>query len=143
MNIKINKLKSNDITQLLDIETVSFITPWDKKLYNSMLKNNRYHLYGAFLDINLIGYIVLYDSIDIIEVIKIATSKNYRKTGVASHLLQFSIDKYNLDFMLEVRTSNINAINLYKKFNFKDISIRKNYYKDTNEDAVIMKREAK
>ncbi|MBZ4682947.1 MAG: [ribosomal protein S18]-alanine N-acetyltransferase [Fusobacteriaceae bacterium] len=143
MNIKINKINKDNIKNILDIEITSFPTPWDEKLYLSMLRNNRYHLYGAFLDDILLGYIVLYDSVDIIEIIKIATSKDYRKKGIASHLLQFVIEKYNLDFMLEVRTSNINAINLYKNFNFKDISIRKNYYKDTNEDALIMKREAK
>lgn len=68
---------------------------------------------------------------------------NYLRNGIASELLQTLIDyakSINIhDILLEVRKSNISAQNLYEKFNFKHIGIRKEYYSNNLEDALIYK----
>ena len=78
------------------------------------------------------------DSIDVYEILAIATIKEYRNKGVAQGLLDKIKTK---DIFLEVRESNQVAINFYKKNKFKEISIRKNYYSKPNENAIIMKLE--
>ncbi|MGQ4874739.1 MAG: GNAT family N-acetyltransferase [Promethearchaeia archaeon] len=75
------------------------------------------------------------------HLVSIAVSEEYRRKGIASALLRLSmpaIKKYGIqEYVLEVRVSNINAINLYKKFNYKTQGIKKRYYKD-GENAYFM-----
>jgi len=78
------------------------------------------------------------DSIDVYEILAIATIEECRNKGIAQELLDKIKTK---DIFLEVRESNKKAINFYKKNNFKQISIRKGYYSDPTEDAIIMKME--
>ena len=88
--------------------------------------------------VGAIGISLLVDHADIIIII---TKKNYSNLGIASSLLSESIDmlkKLNIaKLFLEVRESNTPAINLYEKFKFKKISIRKNYYPNNNENALV------
>ena len=78
------------------------------------------------------------DSIDVYEILAIATIEEYRNNGIAQELLDKIKTK---DIFLEVRESNQVAINFYKKNKFNQISIRKNYYSEPNENAIIMKLE--
>lgn len=90
--------------------------------------------------IGFINFSIIYDRS---ELSYIFVLEKYRKKGYAKKMMDFFIDyvKNNncLNITLEVRKSNISAINLYKKFNFKVIADRKNYY--GNEDAIMMLRE--
>jgi ribosomal-protein-alanine N-acetyltransferase len=106
------------------------------------LLNSEYdRVYGYYLDNILIGFIhinILYENMDIINII---IDKEYRNKGYGKELLDYVISS-NKDInsiMLEVRESNNNAIDFYKKNNFKIINVRKNYY--GNENALIMKRD--
>ena len=86
--------------------------------------------------IGLISYSLIYDRI---ELEYIWTSFEHRKKGIASKLMDKMIEENINNITLEVRTTNEGAINLYKKYNFKVVSTRKNYY--GNEDAYLMIRE--
>ncbi len=90
----------------------------------------------------IIAYIYLHvfdhDSINILDFF---VKENYRNKGYGKKLIEYIISKYKQKIFLEVRESNINAIKLYEKFDFKTIHIRKKYYKD--EDALIMMRDFK
>lgn len=90
-----------------------------------------------------IGYISYYYIYDRIEIEYVLVSDMYRKKGYGSLLLEnlIKIAQYNkcTNITLEVRTSNIAAKKLYKKFGFKEVSIRKNYYND--EDGILMIKE--
>lgn len=86
--------------------------------------------------IGLISYSLIYDRI---ELEYIWTSFEHRKKGIASKLMDKMLEEKVNNITLEVRTTNEGAINLYKKYNFKVVSTRKNYY--GNEDAYLMIRE--
>lgn len=88
-----------------------------------------------------IGYILVEDVIDTINIIDVFINEEYRNLGYASKILSFIINYYkdrNIRYMLEVRVDNIYAIKLYEKFNFKVIYVRKKYYNGV--DALIMER---
>lgn len=86
-----------------------------------------------------IGYVLLEETIDVINIVDVFVSESYRKKGICSKLFEYMFDMYKnkkIKFMLEVREDNIPAIGLYKKFDFKIIHKREKYYK--NCDALIM-----
>lgn len=104
-----------------------------------MYESPSYYIH-IYLDENLNteGYLILYDAIDCLEIIKIAVDLKDRNKNVGTKLLKKAIEKSDLNILLEVRESNSSAIAFYKKNGFNQISIRKNYYNDNNENAIIM-----
>jgi len=91
----------------------------------------------------IIAYMIIWDIIDIVEVVTFAVDEPYQNQGIGSIFLQNILSEYiNHTWVLEVNESNIKAINIYKSFNFKDIGIIKNYY-GNNRNAIRMILEAK
>ena len=94
---------------------------------------------------NIIGYIAFDILVDHIDICSIAVSSDHQRLKIGSkllaHLKSFALSKDILDVFLEVRASNLSAIKFYEKNGFQKISIRKNYYKDNLEDAIIYKQE--
>jgi len=89
----------------------------------------------------VIGFIHLLINLDYLEILNLIVAQEYRKQGIASVLLDYLLSDTALDvsrILLEVRESNVPAINLYKKFNFFVIHARKNYY--GNENGIVMER---
>lgn len=120
-----------------------FCNNFDSKYFDIYNKNQPFSNCLMLCIDEPVAYIV-YDYIyDRFEIVYIFVKEVYRKKGFGSILLEYVIElgnKYNIvNITLEVSTKNIAAINLYKKHNFKKISIRKNYYK--NEDGILMKKE--
>ncbi|MBS9775692.1 MAG: GNAT family N-acetyltransferase [Fusobacterium sp.] len=90
-------------------------------------------------ELKIVAYLIALDNLDSYDILKIAIDKNYRNIGIGEELLEKISDK---NILLEVRESNLRAIKFYEKNSFTKISTRKNYYKDNNEKAIIMMREA-
>ena len=139
----IKKLTINDvdyIEQIFNLEKDIFKnSAFSKESTENLVKADNSFIYTYLVDEKVCGYLMVLDSIDVYEILAIATVEEYRNKGIAQELL----DKIkNKDIFLEVRESNKKAINFYKKNNFKQISIRKGYYSDPTEDAIIMKMEA-
>lgn len=92
---------------------------------------------------SIVGYLDYWITFDSSTIFKIIVKKEYRNKSIASKLLEYSINhlkKENVLYLtLEVRKSNLSAINLYHKFNFEDVVIKEKYYKD-GEDAIYMVR---
>lgn len=87
------------------------------------------------------GFMIVYKNIDYYELELIIVSKEYRNQGIATKMMNYFFDNYcetKNEILLEVSCENANAIRLYKKFDFEQISIRKKYY--GNIDAYIMKK---
>ena len=85
------------------------------------------------------AFLQIENHFEITDIINIAVNKKYLKEGIASKLIEFLIETTKAEkIMLEVRSSNTPAINLYRKFGFVDVRIRKNYYGE--DDAIVMER---
>ena len=136
------KLTSNDINyieQIFNLEKEIFkSSAFSKSYLNTLIKGDNSFIYVYLIDDKVCGYLIILDSIDVYEILAIATIEKYRNKGIAQELLDKIKTK---DIFLEVRESNQTAINFYKKNNFKEISIRKNYYSEPTENAIIMKLE--
>ena len=139
----IKKLTINDvdyIEQIFNLEKNIFKnSAFSKESTENLVKADNSFIYAYLVDEKVCGYLMVLDSIDVYEILAIATVEEYRNKGIAQELLDKIKTK---DIFLEVRESNKKAINFYKKNNFKQISIRKGYYSDPTEDAIIMKMEA-
>ena len=139
----IKKLTINDvdyIEQIFNLEKDIFKnSAFSKESTENLVKADNSFIYAYLVDEKVCGYLMVLDSIDVYEILAIATIEEYRNKGIAQELLDKIKTK---DIFLEVRKSNEKAINFYKKNNFKQISIRKGYYSDPTEDAIIMKMEA-
>ena len=138
----IKKLTINDvdyIEQIFNLEKNIFKnSAFSKESTENLVKADNSFIYAYLIDEKVCGYLMVLDSIDVYEILAIATIEEYRNKGIAQELLDKIKTK---DIFLEVRKSNEKAINFYKKNNFKQISIRKGYYSDPTEDAIIMKME--
>ena len=138
----IKKLTNNDIDyieQVFNLEKEIFKnSAFSKSYLNTLIKGDNSFIYIYLIDDKVCGYLIILDSIDVYEILAIATVEEYRNKGIAQELLAKIRIK---NIFLEVRESNQTAINFYKKNKFKEISIRKNYYSETNENAIIMKLE--
>ena len=138
----IKKLTSDDvdyIEQIFNLEKEIFKnSAFNKSYMETLIKGDNSFIYTYIIDNKVCGYLMLLDSIDIYEILAIATIEKYRNKGIAQELLDKIKTK---DIFLEVRESNQVAINFYKKNKFKEISVRKNYYSEPTENAIIMKLE--
>ena len=138
----IKKLTINDvdyIEQIFNLEKDIFKnSAFSKESTENLVKADNSFIYAYLIDEKICGYLMVLDSIDVYEILAIATVEEYRNKGIAQELLDKIKTK---DIFLEVRKSNEKAINFYKKNNFKQILIRKGYYSDPTEDAIIMKME--
>ena len=138
----IKKLTSNDINyidQIFNLEKEIFKnSAFSIDYLKTLIKNNNSFIYIYLIDNQVCGYLMVLDSIDVYEILAIATVEEYRNKGIAQELLDKIKTK---DIFLEVRESNQVAINFYKKNKFNQISIRKNYYSEPAENAIIMKLE--
>ncbi|MGC8554498.1 MAG: ribosomal protein S18-alanine N-acetyltransferase [Candidatus Acidulodesulfobacterium sp.] len=94
----------------------------------------------------IIGFFIYYNVLDEMHILDITVSKEMQSKGIGSLMLNTVVKKNSeagiKHFFLEVGTSNIAAINLYKKFGFKIFLLRKNYYDDNGEDALCMVKES-
>jgi ribosomal-protein-alanine N-acetyltransferase len=136
----------DDIDQVCEIEKLSFTTPWSRESFESELSKNSLAKYFV---VKIEGRVAAYGGIWIVldegHITNIAVHPDFsgRQIGekIAQRLLQAAKESMAVHVTLEVRTSNDVARNLYKKLGFVDSGMRKGYYADTGEDAVIMWKE--
>jgi len=123
----------DNINEILDSKLIS------KETIQKDLNNNSFGTYLILEENNeVIGYLYYSDIYDRAEINQIKIQKNHRNCGKGSLLLQKMIELVEKGITLEVRIDNNSAIKLYKKFGFKEVSIRKKYY--NNIDGILMER---
>ncbi len=148
------QLEQKDAVILAVLEAKSFQKAWKEEDFIKALTSDNYLVYGIKDEFRLLSYIIIrsipaFSAISKenkgeFEILNIATDKEHRKKGYAQallrHIINIASTKYAEIVFLEVKISNIPAINLYKQENFKQIAIRKNYYETEKgkEDAIIM-----
>ncbi|ULT57297.1 ribosomal protein S18-alanine N-acetyltransferase [Neobacillus drentensis] len=136
-------MREEDIDQVLEVEHASFTTPWSREAFFNEIHNNKFAVY-IVLEENekIVGYCGTWVVIDEAHVTNIAIRPEYRgkKLGEAllSKLISTTREMGVRSMTLEVRVTNHVAQSLYRKFGFQNGGIRKNYYSDNQEDALIM-----
>jgi|SRR5690625_81572 len=139
----IRKMNHDDLADVTTIEKASFIGPWNEKVFARELDNNEYaHYFVLIYNDQIVGYAGLWIVMDDAQVTNIAIHPDFRRRQFGeklfNYLLHYSIGKNVVRFSLEVRISNIAAQKLYRKYGLVPGGIRKKYYKDNQEDALIM-----
>lgn len=141
-NFIIEKMSNLHIDEVYEIEEESFFTPWSKKSIREEVKNSL----GRYIVILDDKKVVAYGGFWIIgidaNINNIAVKSEYRGMGVSkmlmNKLIEMAKNENAQNMYLEVRESNKVAQNLYRSLNFKMIGLRKGYYVDTDEDAIVM-----
>jgi [ribosomal protein S18]-alanine N-acetyltransferase len=145
MTIEIRRLTLGDLNEIERIERVSYPTPWSRSMFaGELAKPSSISLgaYDADADGSLVGYLVISRYVDAWHVMNVAVEPVYRRHGVARQLLhelfRLTEDDPRRGYTLEVRVSNTTAIALYERLGFRATGIRRGYYTDNREDALIM-----
>ncbi len=121
------------------LEKKYFSHPWSEEQFLEALHSPHYNLCGYIKENQVLVYLLTSTIDDYCEIINIATDKEHRRKGYAYQVLDYFFKEAgNTHTVLEVRSQNIAAQELYKKFGFTQIHIRKNYYDD--DDALVMER---
>lgn len=134
----------DDVEGIFNVSNLSFNTPWSKDSISNEVNNPLAKYIVAIDNSNneLVGFIGAWIIAGEADIMNVAVHPSYRKVGIASKLLSSLIDLCNnlncSNINLEVRASNLPAQNLYKKFSFIENGLRKGYYEDTGEDAILM-----
>lgn len=142
IEIKFDILRHEFLDSLIELEKICFSIPWSKKLFENDINNEKAYYVLALYNNITIGYCGLYKVLDEADITNIAVHPDFRNQGIANQMLNRIIKHCEENkiskVMLEVRESNYNAINLYKKQGFKIVGNRKNYYSDNKETAILM-----
>jgi ribosomal-protein-alanine N-acetyltransferase len=140
----IRALQLRDLPGIERIERESYATPWSRSMFAGELSKSSSICLGAFDDDSqeLVGYLIVSRYVDAWHVMNIAVSPDLRRGGIATAMLRRLFELTSGDgrrgYTLEVRVSNTAAINLYQNLGFQPRGIRRGYYTDNREDALIM-----
>lgn len=138
----IERMKEEDLPAVLAIENVSFATPFTENLFRMELNLNVAHLYVARKDGVVVGYIDYWRVGPEVHLITIAVHPESRQHRIGSILVEFMLADARENAVeqvsLDVRPSNEAAISLYKKYGFEKTGLRKGYYQNNNEDALVL-----
>jgi len=142
MDETIRKMCQDDLDGVMEIENLSFVSPWTKRLFEDTLASPITTSFVMKKGLYSIGYIMVYSVADEAHILNIAIHPDHRGKGHASSLIQHALSYFDeqgvREFFLEVREGNMIAIRLYQRFGFEKIGKRKRYYPETNEDALVM-----
>ncbi|SFM14548.1 ribosomal-protein-alanine N-acetyltransferase [Gracilibacillus orientalis] len=136
-------MTETDIEAVKEIDKRSFPIPWPDDIYKEELTKNQYAQYFvATLNDKVVGFCGSWMVLDEAQITNIAIDPDYRGQGYGQGLFQYLINyavAHGIRHLsLEVRVSNITAQQMYKKFGMKLGGIRKNYYSDNQEDALVL-----
>jgi ribosomal-protein-alanine N-acetyltransferase len=141
--ILIRPMRRGDIKEIIEIEKASFQDPWREDAFYNELYNKDISIFLVMeVDGKVVGYGGMWVIKDEAHIVNLAIHPQYRRQGLGQKLMKVLFEKAEKRgvqrITLEVRASNIVAQNFYKKLGFQEIAIRKKYYRDTKEDAIVM-----
>ena len=143
----LRRLELADLDAIEKIERASYPTPWSRSMFASELAKPTSICLGAFEGQDLVGYVVNSRYVDAWHVMNVAVDPGQQRRGVATRLLErlfeLTRDDERRGYTLEVRVSNAAAIHLYESLGFVATGLRRGYYTDNREDALIMWRDAR
>ena len=140
--IEVRRLTYADLPQVVAIERRAFTTPWSLAMFVLELSKPSGVCLAAEVENELVGYLVCSRYDTVWHVMNVAVDPDRRRRGIATALITALLDRIGDDaqITLEVRRSNAGALALYERFGFRSAGVRRRYYADNGEDAVIMWR---
>jgi ribosomal-protein-alanine N-acetyltransferase len=141
----IRRLQLRDLSSIEEIERSSYPTPWSRSMFAGELAKPSSICLGAFQGERLVGYLIVSRYVDAWHVMNVAVAPTERRHGIATALIAelfvLTADDDRRGYTLEVRVSNTGAIELYERLGFAARGVRRGYYTDNREDALIMWRD--
>ncbi len=147
MTVELRRLELRDLPAIETIERASYPTPWSRSMFAGELAKPSSISLGAFDPETdaLVGYLIISRYVDAWHVMNVAVAADWRRRGIATTLLErlfeVTADDERRGYTLEVRVSNTGAIRLYESLGFHGRGVRRAYYTDNREDALIMWRD--
>jgi ribosomal-protein-alanine N-acetyltransferase len=142
-HIEIRRLAYADLPHAIAIERRSFPTPWSLAMFVLELSKPSGICLAAVSDGRVVGYLICSRYDTVWHLMNVAVEPGLRRTGIATTLLEHLFeraDRPGAQYTLEVRLSNDGGIALYERFGFQSAGLRRGYYHDNKEDALIMWR---
>src|SRR5437763_14442768 len=145
--VEFRRLELRDLNSIEAIERASYPTPWSRSMFAGELAKPSSLSVGAFDPDTgvLLGYLIISRYVDAWHVMNVAVAPEQRRRKIATTLLERlfaeTAGEGHRGYTLEVRVSNDVAIRLYERAGFKPRGIRRGYYTDNREDALIMWRD--
>jgi ribosomal-protein-alanine N-acetyltransferase len=140
--MEIRRALTSDICEICQIEKEIFRDPWSEESVRATISTEGAMCYVALRDGKIAAYILGRVIVPEGELYRIATREEYRRRGIGYRLLDYCVKceaQGGLESLfLEVREHNEPAIKLYSSYGFVPVGLRKNYYKDPTENALIM-----
>ena len=145
--IEIVEMNANHVPQVAELEKMCFHDPWSEASVASELGNPLSLWLVAVDGEKVVGYVGSQTVIDMTDMMNIAVHPDFRRRGVAKMLVERLVDalkdRQSRCLILEVRAFNTGAQLLYEILGFVQVGIRKNYYRNPKEDALILRKEWK
>ena len=143
MSLVVRKMTIEDVPAAHAIDVSSFTLPWPERSFRFEVTDNpAARCWVAEMDNRLVGLLVLWMIVDEAHIASLATHPEFRRQGIAKQLLVKALDIAYAEgartAFLEVRATNGAARRMYQKFGFEEVGRRERYYKDNNEDAILM-----
>ena len=131
-----------DLGEVMDIERTSFSSPWSEDAFLSELSREDSLSFVAYLPERIAGYICAHRVLDEGHILNLAIRPDLRRKGIGHALTKETLDRLKQSgcrvFYLEVRISNLDAMQFYERFGFKVVGVRRQYYRSPTEDAALM-----
>ncbi len=139
---EIFRMTDDDVYEVSELDKRCFAIPWSPSAFADEMINDMAVYFVAKEDEKIVGYCGFWNVAGEGDITNIAVAPEYRRSGIGSALIEAmatSARRLGLSMLtLEVRKSNAPAQSLYKKYGFEEIGLRKRYYSDNREDALIM-----
>ena len=143
--VNVRPLRPSDLDAVERIERGSYPTPWSRSMFAGELAKPSSVCLGAFQGADMLGYLIVARYVDAWHIMNVAVDEDFRGRGIASGMLErlfeLTVTDVERGYTLEVRVSNETAIALYQRLGFVETGVRRGYYTDNREDALIMWRD--
>ena len=140
--VSVEPMRRTDVPVVAEIERQCYATPWHENAYYTEISNRAASYFVARLDGKVVGYGGIWVVMDEAHITTLAVSPERQGKKIGERILQALLEEAVIHgatrATLEVREGNVVAQNLYRKYGFREAAIRKNYYTDNHENAVVM-----
>jgi len=141
-------MKEEDLPSVCDIERLSFPSPWHESTFRGEIYNRQISFPYVIVhkqENKVIGYVIYWRLDREVHINNIALHPDFRRKGIGETVLRWVLDqiqKQGINLVsLEVRPTNVAALSLYRKLGFRILGVRKNYYVNPREDALVLWRD--